>query len=104
MNKIVGVVNRRGVGENGLDVGSCLINVALNIHSEAGSFRDGKTEIEGDNTRNATKTDEDAPHVINRLEVGDGSLSQDGGLVSGSDDEGDQGGSYGVEIYEQVGG
>ena len=52
-----------------VDVARGLVNVALNIHGKTGCLWDGQTEVKSNNPRNGPQTDEDAPHVIDGVEV-----------------------------------
>lgn len=60
----LGVDNICAGGSEGSHVLSRLLNVALDIHSVPGGFRDGKTEVESNGTGNAAETDEDTPAVV----------------------------------------
>jgi hypothetical protein len=84
----------RDVLDDLFDVGGGLVKVALNVHSEARGFGDGETEVEGDASGDAAETDEEAPHVVDGLEVCDVRFGENGILVAGGDDEGDQSSSY----------
>lgn len=52
------------VFEDLLDVGCGLVDIALDIHGEAGGFGDSETEVERDAAGNASEADEEAPHVV----------------------------------------
>lgn len=64
----IGVDYESSACQNVLDILRSLLDIALNIHSETGSFRDRKTEIQGDATGNTSETDEKPPQVINVVE------------------------------------
>jgi hypothetical protein len=53
---------RWGKGEN--EEKTNLLDVALNVHGEARSLGEGKTEVEGDGTGNGTQTNEEAPAEV----------------------------------------
>lgn len=57
--------------EDVLDVLRGLLNVALNVHRETGCLGDGQAEVEGDDTGYAAEADEEAPHVVNRVQAVD---------------------------------
>lgn len=90
--------NRIGVdlvsasGKEGVDVLRGLLDVALDIHGVTRGLGDGETEVEGDNRRDGTETDEQAPAVVDGI-VGYRSV-KDLVLVSLGDDESDEGGGY----------
>lgn len=86
-------VDVEGTGlEEVIDILGCLVDIALDIHSETRCFGDGETEVESDNTRDTSKTDEDTPHGVNRVELC-GAIGKKGGLVGSDNDEGDNGSS-----------
>lgn len=70
LNDGIGVDDESSGGQYVLNIFRGLLDVALNIHSETGGFRDGKTEVESNAARNAAKTDEDTPQVIDVVEGG----------------------------------
>lgn len=51
-----------GLDEVGIGDGLC--QVALDIHGVARRLWDGETEVEGDDGGDNTKTDDDAPHLV----------------------------------------
>ena len=76
-----------------LDVPNGLLHVTLDIEGETGGFGDSETEVESDNTGNASETDKETPTEVNAVGCGGGIL-QDGALVGVHDDEGDEGGGW----------
>jgi len=50
--------------EEGIDVGSGLLDVAFDIHSESRSFGESETEVESDGTGDSTETDEETPSEV----------------------------------------
>lgn len=74
-----------------VDVLDSLLHVTFDIEGETGSFRDGETEVKSDTSGNTSETDEETPAVVD----GDGvcgRLGQDGVLVGGNDNEGNEAG------------
>jgi len=69
LDSCVGVDVKLARGENIVDILASLLNIALDIHGETRCFRDGETEVESDDTRKTTKTDEKAPTVVHMLEL-----------------------------------
>ena len=69
LDSCVGVDVELASGNNVVDIVGSLPNIALDIHGETRSFRDRETEVESDNTRNATKTDENTPAIVHMFEV-----------------------------------
>jgi len=53
------------------DISLGAINVTLDIHGEARSFRDGETEVQRDDSGNAAETDEKSPHFVDDIKMGD---------------------------------
>ena len=57
-----------GTGLNALegviDIPESLFHVTLDIKSETRGFCDSETEVEGNNTRNTSETDEETPAVV----------------------------------------
>ena len=80
-------------GQEVLDILRSLLDVALDVHCEAGRLGDGETEVEGDDGGNATETDEDTPHLVNVREHAR-VIVEDGALVAADDDERDEGGGW----------
>jgi hypothetical protein len=76
--------------EGGLDVLGRLRDVALDVHGETRGLRDRQAEVERDARRHAAETDEETPHVVNRLEVVELVLEETG-RVRLDDDECDDG-------------
>ena len=79
--------------ENVIDVLCGLVNIAFDIHGETRCLGNGKTEVKGDDTRNATKTDEKTPSVVDGESAREGSF-KDGVLVCSNDDDTDEGRSW----------
>ena len=77
-------------GQEVLDILRSLLDVALDVHREAGRLGDGETEVECDGAGDTAKADEDTPHLVN-LRVGDGALMEDRVLVRSNDNERDEG-------------
>ena len=92
LNNRVGVDVVAASSEEVLDVLGRLLDVAFDVHGETGRLGDGETEVESDGTRNAAKTDEDAPHLV-YFRVNRRVLGKNGVLVCGNDDEANQCGS-----------
>lgn len=87
------ILNVPAGGEDVVNVLCGLLNVALNIHSETRGFWNGKTEVKGNDTRNASKTDEETPSVVD----GDSARvrrRKDGILVCRNNDDRDDRGSW----------
>lgn len=80
-------------GENILDVLCGLFNVALDIHRKTWSLGDGETEVQGNDTGNATETDEETPSVVdgNRTRVRG---REDSILVRRNDNDADERGDW----------
>jgi hypothetical protein len=76
------------------DIGLGLVNVAFDIHGETRSFGDRQTEVQSDASRNAAKTDEEPPHVVDGGEFGDVWFGEDCTLVCGGNNKGDKSSSY----------
>lgn len=80
-------------GDDVFNVMGCLIDVAVDIHSETRCFRNGETEVKGNNTRNASKADEETPGIVD----GDSTRvrsCEDGILVCSNDDDADNRGNW----------
>jgi hypothetical protein len=77
LDNSIGVDYESSACQNVPDILRGLLDVAFNIHSETGSFRDRKTEIQGNATRNAAETDKETPQVIDVVE-NVGVIVQDG--------------------------
>ena len=69
LDSCVGVNVKPSSGNDVFDILRSLPNIAFDIHGETRCFRNGETEVESDNTRNATKTDENAPAIVHMFEV-----------------------------------
>lgn len=76
--------------QNVLDICGSLLNVTLNIHSEARSFGDSQSEVQGNDTRNSAKTYEQAPHEIRGYEIGYSFFGENSIFVGSRDNETDQ--------------
>ena len=76
-----------------LDVLDSLFHVTVDIEGETRGLGDGETEIKGDNTGNASKTDEETPAEVNAVGCG-GGIGKDGAFVGVHDDEGYERGSW----------
>jgi hypothetical protein len=50
--------------EEGVDVGSSLLDVAFDIHGESRSFGESETEVESDGTGDSTETDKETPSEV----------------------------------------
>ena len=74
-----------------LDIPDGLLHVTFDIKGETRGLGDGETEVKGDNTGNASKTDEETPAEVNAV-GGSGGIGENGALVGMDDDEGDEGG------------
>jgi hypothetical protein len=55
--------------EEGIDVGSSLLDVAFDIHGESRSFGKSETEVKGDGSGNSTETDEETPSEVKVAEL-----------------------------------
>lgn len=88
----IGVYVEGARGEEVVDVVTGLLNVALDVHSEAGCLWDGEAVIESDDSGETAKTDEDAPHIVDMGQDG-GVVSKNGALECGNDDQRHKGGS-----------
>ena len=75
------------LGQDIADVHCRLTQVPLDIHGVSRRFGDGKSEIESDTARDTAETDEEAPHIVDTLEVGHGRRTEDSVLVRGGEDE-----------------
>ena len=84
-NRIV-VLNVLATGENVFDVLCGLFNVALNIHSKTRGLRNGETEVKGNDTGNASETNEETPSVVDGKSTREGRV-EDGILVGSNDDD-----------------
>lgn len=102
LNKKISVNVGRALLQNILDVVGGHVDVAFNIHGETRGFWDSQTEVQSDNTGNATETDEETPHVIDRAEVCYVSFFEKSALVGSDDDEGNQSGSYQSGLEWQI--
>ena len=69
LDSCVGVDVKLASGNKVVDILGSLLYIALDIHSETRCFRDGETEVKGDNTRNTAKTDENTPAIVHMSEV-----------------------------------
>ena len=72
-------------GEDVLDVLRGLLDVALDVHGEAGRLGDGETEVERDDTGDAAEADEEAPHVVDGVHAVD-AVAQQRVLLCGDND------------------
>ena len=81
-----------GTREIAFDVPESLLHVTLDIEGETRGLGDGKTEVKGNNTRDASETDEKTPAVVDGC-GGGGGLRNNRTLVGVDDDEGDESGS-----------
>jgi len=79
--------------EVSFDIPDGLFHVTLDIEGETRGFWDSETEVEGDNTRDASETDEETPTVVDAVGCIWG-VGKDGALVGVNDDEGDESGSW----------
>lgn len=77
-------------GQEVVDILGCLLHVTLDIHGETGSLRDRKTEVEGDDSGNTAKTDEDTPHEVDMRED-TGVILQERVLVGDDNNVGNKG-------------
>jgi len=102
LDKKIWVNVGRVVVQDILDVVGGLVDVAFNIHGETGGFWDSQTEVESDNSGDATETDEETPHEVDAVEVCYVSFFEKSALVGRGDDEGDQGGSYQSGLEWQI--
>lgn len=85
----IGVNVVGAAGQEVVNILGGLLDIALDIHGETRGLRNGETEVESDDTGHATKTDENAPHLV---DLGAGcSGSDDRRLVGGDDNERDEG-------------
>jgi len=83
-----------------IDVLDGLFHVTFDVEGETRGLWNSETEVESDDTGDASKTDEETPTVVNGLGVG-GWLGNDGTLVGSDDDYGDDAGG---EVTETLGG
>lgn len=92
-NYRVVILDILATGDNGVNVMCGLLDVALDIHSEPRGLGDGETEVKGDDTRNASKTNEETPSVVNgdNTRVG---RREDGILVCSNNDDGNDRGGW----------
>lgn len=75
------------------DIPESLFHVTLDIKGETRGFWDSETEVEGDNARDASETDEETPTVVDAVGCIWG-VGKDGALVGVNDDKGDESGSW----------
>jgi hypothetical protein len=75
------------------DVPDSLFHVTFDIEGETRGLGDSETEVKGDNTRDASETDEETPTVVNGVGFSSG-IGKNGALVGVNDDEGDESGSW----------
>ena len=75
------------------DVLDSLLHVTIDIEGETRGFGDSETEVESDNTGDASETDEETPAIVDSGGVS-GGLGDDGALVGMDDNEGDKGGGW----------
>ena len=75
------------------DVLDSLLHVTIDIEGETRGFGDSETEVESDDTGDASETDEETPAIVDGSGVSSG-LGDDGALVGMDDDEGDEGGGW----------
>jgi len=92
LSNCIGVYVEGASGEEVVDVVAGLLNVALDIHSEARCLWDGKAVIESDDSRETAETNEDAPHIVDMGQHG-GVVSKNGALECFDNDQSDKGGS-----------
>lgn len=92
LNEDILVYVRLPSSKDSLDIGSGLIEVALNIHGEARCFRNGQAEIESNNGRNSTEADEQTPHLIDDMDVSGSRRMQNAVLEGSCDDVGNESG------------
>lgn len=71
LNGRLSISNVSSRGEECVDVGRSLLDVALDIHGVAGSLGKSETEVEGHGTRNSAETDEETPGEIEVAEGND---------------------------------
>lgn len=69
---LINAVDILALVEDSVNVGRGLVDVALDVHSESRSLRDGEPEVEGNDSGDATETNEETPHRVDFLVV-DGS-------------------------------
>ena len=69
LNDSIRVYNEFAGGQHVVDILCGLFNVAFNIHSETGRLRDCQPEVQSDCSRDTAKTDEQAPHEIDVVEL-----------------------------------
>lgn len=74
--------------KDGGDITLGLVQVVLDIEDETGGLGDGQTEVDGDQGRQASETDENAPDIVQVLGVGN-----DGVLEGSKEDDGNNTGS-----------
>lgn len=95
LNNCVWVDVVRTRRKNVIDILRGLCDVTLDVHRETGSLGDGETEVESDDTGNATETNEETPTEIDGGQRGVGGLViGDGALVGGDDDDTDNSSGY----------
>ena len=90
----IGVNDESSGSEEIVDVGSCLLDIALDIHGETGSFGDRQTEVEGEAGRDTPKTDEETPHRVDMSEIRRGGVVHNGILEGSDNDHGDNRGRW----------
>lgn len=76
-------------GEVSVDILGSLLDVSLDIHGVSRSLRDGQSEVEGDGGRDHSESNDESPHLVNRLQAVGGLL--DSALESDKNDNGDNG-------------
>jgi hypothetical protein len=68
----IGVNVRVSFRKEVLNIVGGLLDVTFDIHSEARRLGNGQSEIQGDNAGDASQTDEEAPQVVDMIEIGVG--------------------------------
>jgi hypothetical protein len=74
------------------DICSSLCDITLDIHGKTRSFGDSETEVKRKNTRDASKTNNETPHIINRDDTRERGV-ESFSLVCLDDDNTDKGSS-----------
>lgn len=80
--------------EDGGNIALGLVEVVLNIQDVTGGLGDGQTEVDSDEGRQASETNENTPDIVEVVDI-----SLDGGLEGSEEDDGDD---TGGEVTESL--
>jgi len=89
----IGIDNKFPGAQHIVNILRGLPDVAFDIHGKARCFRNCQAEVQCDYAGNTTQTNEQAPHVVDVVEL-EGRVLQKEGFVSSNDDVRHQGSSW----------